>query len=82
MSEERENNVSEYCPESEENIPLEIKGSLLHGLTSWKRTNIISKFCWHCWHWHKHGVYKPDLLTLDGLNTKYICSACGHTVNK
>jgi hypothetical protein len=76
--EEQENNVSKYCPESEQNIPLELKSKFS---TDWKRTNIISKFCWNCWHWHKHGVYKPNVQT--GFpNVQYVCSACGHVVKK
>lgn len=79
-TEEKENYISTHCPESELNIPLELKGNFLLGTTTWKRTNVISKFCWNCWHWHKHGVYKPDVLI--NLSTKYVCSACGHVVDK
>lgn len=78
--EEQENTISNYCPESEENIPLVIKGSLAGG-PPMHRTNVITKFCWSCWHLHRQGVYKPAYNVVFP-NVQYVCSACGHVVKK
>jgi len=70
------------CNESEELIPPTfnenvglIKGQFTR---QWTRKNIITRFCWSCWHVHKHGVYQQGYLeAVSGHNTAYICSACG-----